>query len=46
MYGKKEVEFLSSRTGVKGVVVPHEVGCEEGIDDWFALMDRVVGSLE
>lgn len=44
-YGKKEVEFLSARTGVKAIIVPHEVGSESGIDDWFNLMDRVVESL-
>lgn len=44
--GKKEVEFLSMKTGVKGIVVPHEVGCQEGINDWFSLMDRVVESLK
>lgn len=43
--GKKEVEFLSAKTGVKGVVVPHEIGCQDGIKDWFTLMDRVVESL-
>lgn len=44
-YGKQEVEFLSSKTGVKGIVVPHEIGCQDGINDWFVLMDRVVESL-
>lgn len=43
--GKKEVEFLSAKTGVKGIVVPHEIGCQDGINDWFTLMDRVVESL-
>ena len=43
--GKKEVEFLSAKTGVKGIVVPHDVGCQDGINDWFSLMDRAVGSL-
>lgn len=45
-YGKKEMEFLSSRTGLKGIVAPHEVGCCKGADNWFTLMDRVVESLE
>lgn len=45
-YGKKEVDFLASKTGVKGVVVPHDVGCLKGIDDWFVLMDRVVEALK
>ena len=45
-YGKKEVEFLSQKTGIKGLVVPHEVGCQDGIKDWFTLMDSVVDSLK
>lgn len=45
-YGKKEVDFLASKTGVKGVVIPHDVGCMKGIDDWFVLMDRVVEALK
>lgn len=44
--GKKEVEFISSKTGVKGIVVPHEIGCQDGINDWFTLMDRVIESLK
>lgn len=45
-YGKKEVEYLSQKTGIKGLVVPHEVGCQDGIKDWFTLMDSVVDSLK
>ncbi|MBI5454022.1 MAG: zinc ABC transporter substrate-binding protein, partial [Deltaproteobacteria bacterium] len=45
-YGKKEVEFLSGKTGVKGIVVPHEVGSQDDIKDWFTLMDRVIKSLK
>lgn len=45
-YGKKEVGFLSAKTGVKGIIVPHEVGCQEGINDWFGLIDRIVESLK
>ena len=44
--GKKEVVFLSTKTGVKAIVVPHEIGCQEGIGDWFTLMDMVVESLK
>lgn len=44
--GKKEIEFLSTRTGVKAIIVPHEVGCQSGINDWFGLMDSVIESLK
>jgi zinc/manganese transport system substrate-binding protein len=45
-YGKKEVEYLSQKTGVKGIVVPHDVGSREEIRDWFILMDKVMESLK
>jgi zinc/manganese transport system substrate-binding protein len=43
--GKREVESLSKRTGVKGVVVPHDIGARPGIGDWFQLMDAFLASL-
>lgn len=44
-YGKKEVQFLSERTGVKGIILPHEVGCLDGIGDWFTLIDKIIETL-
>lgn len=44
--GKREIEFISQKTGVKGIVVPHDVGSHEGINDWFDLMDKVIESIE
>lgn len=44
-HGGKAVDFLSKRTGAKAIVLPHEVGSREGIDDWFGLMDRLVKDL-
>lgn len=44
--GKREVDFISQKTGVKGIVVPHDVGSHEGINDWFNLMDRILKSIE
>lgn len=44
-YGRKAVDFLSKKTGVRAIVLPHEVGSREGVDDWFGLMDRVVQDL-
>ena len=45
-YGKRETTFLSQKTGVKVIVVPHDVGCREDVKDWFALMDKVIESLK
>jgi zinc/manganese transport system substrate-binding protein len=45
-YGQKEVNFLSQKTGVKSIIVPHDVGETEKAKDWFSLMDQVLKSLE
>jgi len=45
-YGKKEVHALAQKTGLRSIVVPHDVGSAAGINDWFALMDAVLKSLE
>jgi len=45
-YGKRETEFLSQKTGVKIIVVPHDVECKEDVKDWFTLMDKVIESLK
>lgn len=44
--GKKEVEALSLKTGVRAVVLPHDVGATETSKDWFSLMDEVLKALE
>ncbi len=44
--GLKEAEFLSAKTGVKVVVLPHDVGSMTGTDDWFSFMDKVIASLK
>jgi zinc/manganese transport system substrate-binding protein len=44
--GKKESQSLSEKSGVKVIVVPHDVGSAKGAEDWFSLMDRVLTSLE
>lgn len=44
--GKKESEWLSTRTGVKAVQVPNDVGSAKGAGDWFAFMDVVLSSLD
>jgi zinc/manganese transport system substrate-binding protein len=45
-YPQKEVKFLSEKTGVKSIIVPHDVGETEKVKDWFSLMDEVLKSLE
>jgi len=45
-HGTKEVAFLSHKTGVRGIVVPHDVGATPAAKDWFTLMDQVLGLLE
>ena len=43
--GRKEAEALSAKTGVKAVVMPHDVGALPGTNDWFGFMDRVIALL-
>lgn len=45
-YGKDETKALSQKTGVKSIVIPHDVGSAPGLTDWFALMDAVLKSLQ
>ncbi|HIJ97379.1 MAG TPA: zinc ABC transporter solute-binding protein [Desulfuromonadales bacterium] len=44
-HGPGQAKFFSSKTGVKTVVVPHDVGAA-GTRDWFSLMDAVFKALE
>jgi len=41
-HGQKDVEALSRRTGIRSMVVPHDVGSGPGIHDWFSLMNAVL----
>jgi len=45
-YGAREATFLSQKSGVKYVVVPHDVGATPASKDWFSLMDQVLAALE
>ncbi|MCX5919202.1 MAG: zinc ABC transporter substrate-binding protein [Deltaproteobacteria bacterium] len=45
-YGTREVIFLSQKSGVKYIVVPHDVGATPAGKDWFSLMDQVLGLLK
>lgn len=44
-HGPGQAKFFSSKTGIKMVVVPHDVGAA-GTKDWFSLMDAVLKTLE
>lgn len=44
--GRKEVVALSQKTGIKSIVVPHDVGSAPNTADWFSLMDAVLKSLQ
>jgi zinc/manganese transport system substrate-binding protein len=44
--GKKEAEALSLKTGVRAVVLPHDVGATEAAKDWFSLIDETLKGLE
>jgi zinc/manganese transport system substrate-binding protein len=46
VYSLKEAEFLSAKTGVKVMLLPHDVGSMPGTDDWFSFMDKVIESLK
>ena len=45
-YGTREVEALSRMTGVKTIIVPHDVGSVPGATDWFSLMDSALQALK
>jgi zinc/manganese transport system substrate-binding protein len=44
--GERESKSLSERSGVKIIVVPHDVGSTKGAQDWFSFMDEVLASLQ
>lgn len=44
-YGKKEAESIATKTGVKVIVLPSDVGSMKGTDDWFAFMDKILTAL-
>lgn len=44
-YGRKEVDLLAQKTGVRGVIIPHDVGAAPGAGDWFSFMDQTLSAL-
>jgi zinc/manganese transport system substrate-binding protein len=45
-YGTREVTFLSQKSGVKYIVVPHDVIATPACKDWFSFMDQALKALE
>lgn len=44
-YGRREADFLTQKTGVRSIVVPHDVGATPGAKDWFSFMDQALSAL-
>jgi zinc/manganese transport system substrate-binding protein len=45
-HGLDEAESLSKKTGVKVIVLPHEVGSVPGTDDLLSFWDKAISSLK
>jgi zinc/manganese transport system substrate-binding protein len=45
-YGIREVTFLSQKSGVRYIVVPHDVGATPACKNWLSLMDQVLAALK
>jgi zinc/manganese transport system substrate-binding protein len=45
-YGMKEAESLSAKTGVKVIVLPHDVGSMDGTGDLLSFWDKVITLLK
>jgi len=46
VYSVQEAEFLSAKTGVKVIVLPHDVGSLEGTGDLISFWDTVISLLK
>ena len=46
VYGKKEAESLSAKTGARVIALPNDVGAGKGLDEWFGFMDAALRSLQ
>jgi zinc/manganese transport system substrate-binding protein len=44
-YERKAPDYLAGKSGVKLVVLPHDVGSTPHDEDWFSLMDQIIQSL-
>jgi len=45
-YGMQEAESLSAKTGVKVIVLPHDVGSMPGTDDLISFWDKIITLLK
>ena len=45
IHGRKEVEFLARKTGIRVIVIPHDVGATAGANAWISFMDQVLTSV-
>ena len=43
--GEKQAHFLSQKTGVRYIILPHDVGATAEAKDWFSFMDQVLDAL-
>ncbi len=41
----RSTDLLAEKTGAKAIVVPLEVGGADGVDDYFKLIDRILGDI-
>jgi zinc/manganese transport system substrate-binding protein len=44
-YGRRETDFLTQKTGVRSIVIPHDVVSTPGAKDWFSFMDEALSAL-
>jgi zinc/manganese transport system substrate-binding protein len=44
--GDKESAAIAQKTGVKVILLPHDVGANPAAKDWFSLMDLTINSLQ
>jgi zinc/manganese transport system substrate-binding protein len=45
-FGRKESEAVGSRSGVKVIILPSDVGSMPDTDDWFHFMDKTLSALD
>ena len=46
IYSQREADFLVRKTGVKKILLPHDVGATKEAKDWFGMMDQVFSALD
>ena len=45
-HSTKTADFISSKTGIEVVMMPHDIGALEGIDDLVSLFDYLTGTIK